>query len=160
MAPAIVVLDEFNSIGDSTMRWKRDAINELLAFMDGAQKQSRLLVLASTNHLEQIEEAFLRWGRFGRQIRIDLPTAEARDLYVRKFEKKFGLILADEVRHAFVEETERVNFADLKGVLGCALRSSVRTRREMDAETLKTALSRFVGANHGQGIGFFGGGGR
>ena len=154
MAPAIVVLDEFNSIGDSTLFWKRDAINELLAFLDGTQRQSKLLVLASTNHLEQIEQAFLRCGRFGRQIKIDLPTAEARDLYIRKFEKRFGLVLADDVRDAFVEETEHINFADLKGVLGCALRSSIRTRQQVDAVTLKTALDKFVKRNHRQGIGF------
>ena len=160
MAPAIVVLDEFNSVGDSTIKWKRDAINELLAFMDGTQKQSKLLILASTNHLEQIEHAFLRWGRFGRQIKIDLPTAEARNLYVRKFEKKFGLTLADDVRSAFVEETEQINFADLKGVLGCALRSSIRARQQVDAETLKTALSKFVKKDDKRGIGFFRGGER
>lgn len=158
MAPAIVVLDEFNSIGDSSIPWKRDAINELLAFLDGPQRQSKLLVLASTNHLEQVEKAFLRWGRFGRQIKIDLPTAEARNLYIRKFEKKFGLFLADEVRDAFVEETDRINFADLKGVLGCALRNSIRTRRQFDAETLKTALSKFIKTDHKQGIGFCRGG--
>ena len=160
MAPAIVVLDEFNSIGDSTIKWKRDAINELLAFLDGTQRQSRLLVLASTNHLEQIEKAFLRWGRFGRQIKIDLPTAEVRRLFIRKFEEKFGFSLADEVRQSFVKETDRISFADLKGVLGCALRSGVRTGRQVDGETLKSALSKFIKKDHKRGIGFMKGDGR
>jgi len=160
MAPAIVVLDEFNSIGDSTIICKRDAINELLAFLDGTRCKSKLLVLASTNHLEQIEMAFLRSERFGRQIKIGLPTAEARELFVRKFEEKFGFTLADEVRQSFVEETEHISFADLKGVLGSALRSSIRTGRPVDGEMLKSALSKFVEKDHirKRGIGFNKGG--
>ena len=104
MSPAIVVLDEFNSIGDSTITWKRDAINELLAILDGVQSGSKLLVLASTNHLDQIEEGFLRSGRFGRQIRIGLPNAQARNKFIRRFERKFEFTLADDVRDHFVAD--------------------------------------------------------
>jgi hypothetical protein len=160
MSPAIVVLDEFNSIGDSSNPWKRDAVNELLAILDGVNRKSDLLVLASTNHLEQIEKAFLRAGRFGRQIRIGLPTAKARHTYIRKFEKEFDFSLPDEVRDSFVEDTDNISLADIQGVLGYALRRSVITRRQVDAETLKTALAKFVRENHRPGIGFTRGGER
>ena len=154
MAPAIVVLDEFNSIGDSRNPWKRDAINELLAILDGFREKSKLLVLASTNHLEQIEAAFFRSGRFGRQIRIDLPSAKSRELYIRKFEAEFGISLPDDTREAFVEETDRVSIADLRGVLGYALRRSIRTNTTLDAEALNAALSKFTKNDRYADIGF------
>ena len=160
MAPAIVVLDEFNSIGDSTITWKRDAVNELLAILDGVHKNSKLLVLASTNHLDQLEEGFLRSGRFGRQIKIDLPTAQARNCFIRKFEEKFEFSLADDVRNNFVESTDQVSLADLKGILGYALRASIRNHSRLDTDALTSALHKFKGEDPRQGIGFGRGGER
>lgn len=157
MAPAIVVLDEFNSIGDSSIAYKRDAINELLAILDGVQEKSKLLILASTNHPEQIEEAFLRSGRFGRQIKIGLPTAESRSAYIRNFEKEFGFTLSDDVRQDFVDNTDRISLADLKGILGYALRCSIINRQPLDSRILTSALLKFKKNDRRREIGFDGG---
>ena len=158
MAPAIVVLEEFNSIGNSYNPIKRDAVNELLAILDGVRMKSKLLVIASTNHLEQIEEALLRSGRFGRQIKIGLPNAEARDVYVRRFEEEYGVSLPDEVRRDFVARTYDTNFADLKGMLGYALRNSIRCNRRFDSEALNAAFAKFSKSDRTAGIGFSRGG--
>ena len=100
MAPAIVVLEEFNSIGDASREpWKREVVNELLSILDGVQEQGKLLVLASTNYLDQIEVALRRVGRFGRQIKIDLPVAEARERFIRTFETKFKFALTTRCVH-------------------------------------------------------------
>lgn len=160
MAPAIVVLDEFNSIGDSSIAYKRDAVNELLAILDGVQEKSKLLVLASTNHPEQIEEAFLRTGRFGRQIKIGLPTAQARSTYIRNFEREFRITLPDDARRDLVANTERISLADLRGILGYALRSSIRDHRQLDSQTLTSALHKFQNTDRRRAIGFDGGMGR
>ncbi len=156
MAPAIVVLEEFNSIGDASREpWKRDAINELLAILDGVQEQGKLLVLASTNYLDQIEGALRRTGRFGRQIKIDLPVMEARERFIRSFETKYNFTLDDTVRSNFVDATAGINFADLKGVLEFALRRSIRAKKPLDAELLEAALREFqVAKNSRMVIGF------
>ena len=156
MAPAIVVLEEFNSIGDASREpWRREAVNELLAILDGVQEQGKLLVLASTNYLDQIEVALRRSGRFGRKIKIDLPVAEARESFIRTFEAKFKFTLNDTVRSDFVAATAGINFADLKGVLEFALRRSIRAKKQLDAEMLDAALQEFqVARNSRMGIGF------
>ena len=154
MAPAIVVLDEFNSIGDAGIVWKRDAVNELLAILDGVQKNSRLLVLASTNHLDQIEPALLRSGRFGRQLLIGLPTPDARRAYIRKFEAEFGFTLTDGEREKFVDETDQVSIADIKGMLGFALRSSIRSGGKISGARLSDAVLKFKRNHRKTGIGF------
>ncbi len=155
MAPAIVVLEEFNSIGDSSNPRQREAINELNSILDGVKKQMKILVLASTNYLEQIEGALRRTGRFGRQIKIDLPVAEARERFIRAFELKFKIVLDECVRSSFVEATEGVNFADLKGILEFALRRSVRAKKQLDSCLLEAALREFQGNRISKsGIGF------
>ncbi|MBO4344514.1 MAG: ATP-binding protein [Victivallales bacterium] len=160
MAPAIVVLEEFNSIGDSSQSWKRDIVNELLAIMDGVQKSGNIMVLASTNHIEQIEEALLRSERFGRCIKVDYPTAEARTAYVHSFERKYGFELPCDVLEDFVAKTERVSIADIKGMLGYALRGSVRMHQPIDAKCLDSALQKFRKTFSKAEIGFIGGNSR
>ena len=158
MAPAIVVLEEFNSIGNSNIVGKRDAINELLSIMDGVEKNGSLMVIASTNHIEQIEEGLLRGGRFGRHIKIDYPSANARTEYVHYFERKYNFKLSADVLNEFVTKTEQVSIADIKGVLGYALRGSVRTNSPVDSECLNSALQKFRKLNAKNSvIGFLGG---
>ncbi len=158
MAPAIVVLEEFNSIGDASQPWRRECVNELLSILDGVQQQSKIMVIASTNHLNQIEKALLRPGRFGRQIKIDVPTAEAREDYIRRFEQKFKLTLADFDRERFVADTERLTLADLKGILEYALRHSIQRKQTLDYAGLETAFKKFRNEkNVRQSIGFGGG---
>ncbi len=157
MAPAIVVLEEFNSIGDSTITWRRDSINELLAIFDGVQSENNVMVIASTNHIEQIEESLLRSGRFGRRIRIDYPTFEARVAFIHSFEKKYGFELTGDVLNDFVEKTENISIADIKGILGYALRGCVRTNKPIDSDCLNAALEKFRKSNTKTEIGFIGG---
>ena len=157
MAPAIVVLEEFNSIGDSTITWRRDSINELLSILDGIEVENNIMVIASTNHIEQIEEGLLRSGRIGRHIKIDYPTKEARISFIHSFEKKYGFTLAENVLDDFVEKTDHISIADIKGMLGYALRGSVRMNTPIDSECLDAALTKFQKSNAKTEIGFMGG---
>ena len=142
MAPAIVVMEELNSLGNS---WygRVDALNEMLALLDGPQKHSKLLFLGTTNHLEQLEPALIRPGRFGRLIEVGLPTKESRKAYILKFEQKYEISIPEEIRNAFVIETDGCSLADLNGILGFALRSCIRENRPLDLETLIRSAHRF-----------------
>ena len=157
MAPAIVVLEEFNSIGNSSQAWKRDTVNEMLAILDGVQNEGNIMVLASTNHIEQIEDSLLRSGRFGRRIKVDYPTAEVRTAYVHSFERKYGFELPCDVLEDFVAKTESISIADIKGMLGYALRGSVRRHRPIDVACLDSALRKFRRSCPKAEIGFMGG---
>ena len=147
MAPAIVVLE-------------RDTINELLSIMDGVQRGNNIMVIASTNHLEQIESGLLRSERFGRLIKVDYPTKEARAAFIHTFEEKYGFKLSDDVLEDFVEKTEHISIADIKGMLGYALRGSVRMNKPLDSECLDGALEKFQKSNPKTEIGFMGGNAR
>ena len=129
---------------------------EQQAILDGAQENGKLLVIASTNHIEHIEEALLRSGRFGRLIKVGYPTAESRLAFVRKFEHKYDFKLPDNVVNEFVASTENVSIADIKGMLGYALRTSIRLHRPFDAACMHDVLRKFRHDSVKEGIGFIG----
>lgn len=53
-------------------------LNQLLVEMDGMVAREDVIVLASTNRAEVLDNALLRPGRFDRHIPIELPTREER----------------------------------------------------------------------------------
>ena len=128
--------------------------------MDGVQRGNNIMVIASTNHLEQIESGLLRSERFGRLIKVDYPTKEARAAFIHTFEEKYGFKLSDDVLEDFVEKTEHISIADIKGMLGYALRGSVRMNKPLDSECLDGALEKFQKSNPKTEIGFMGGNAR
>ncbi len=144
MSPAIIVMDELNSIGKADQPWRVEAINTLLAHMDGVEESSKLLVLGSTNYVEQIEVALRRPGRFSRVIKVGLPEPEARKEYIRKFENKYSFQLAESDREYLVRLTEGKTIAVMKGVLEHALRTSAKTGTDLNSAQLETAYNHVI----------------
>ena len=159
MAPAIVVMDELNSIGRADQSWRVDAINTLLSHMDGMEESAKLLVLGSTNYVNQIEIALRRPGRFTRIVHIGVPDNDARSLYVRKFEQKYAFALEEKDREEFVALTDGKTIAVIKSVLEHALRTSVRTEKKLDFALLKVSFEHIIShdsKNSANTIGFNG----
>lgn len=82
--PAIVFLDELDSIGDrakfrgDNVDYSRQVVNQLLECIDGAEGRDQVLVVGATNFRDAIDPALLRSGRIERHIRLELPDAEER----------------------------------------------------------------------------------
>lgn len=82
--PAIVFLDELDSIGDRAkftgdyVNYSRQVVNQLLECIDGAEGRDQILIVGATNFSEAIDPALLRSGRIERHIRLDLPDATER----------------------------------------------------------------------------------
>lgn len=77
--PLIVFVDEFDSIGSRggnghSEAWYRTIINAWLAFLDGAEPRTNIIVVAATNLPEQVDPALLRPGRLDRHVVIPAPT--------------------------------------------------------------------------------------
>ncbi len=82
--PAILFLDELDSIGDRTRFegehevYSTQVVNHLLECIDGAEGRDKIIVVAATNFPEAIDPALLRSGRIERHVRLDLPDADER----------------------------------------------------------------------------------
>jgi transitional endoplasmic reticulum ATPase len=80
--PCLLFFDEFDSVAQrregTPDQESRRTVNQLLTSLEAHRDERRLLVMAATNSVEHLDPAVIRPGRFDRQIRIDLPDAEAR----------------------------------------------------------------------------------
>jgi cell division protease FtsH len=135
--PSIVFIDEIDSIaqrrsfrGTDVSRDNDMTLNQILAEMDGFDKNSNVLVVAATNHPEVLDPALLRQGRFDRQINIPLPTFQER-CEIFKIHSK-GRPLADDVKVDDVgKQTSGMSGADLAAI--CNEASIIAGREHKDA---------------------------
>lgn len=81
-APTLIVIDEVDVITTSRNRLASQgdirATTQLLALMDGLEEVDGVVLLATTNRVEAVDEAFRRPGRFDEEIYVGPPDTAAR----------------------------------------------------------------------------------
>jgi cell division protease FtsH len=95
-SPCVLFIDEVDGIGKRSRGGDMGGaeselnriINRVLVEMDGFDPLDNVVVVAATNHEDNIDEAMRRPGRFDMLVRLTLPTWPERqklfDLYIRK----------------------------------------------------------------------------
>ncbi|HYZ46548.1 MAG TPA: ATP-dependent zinc metalloprotease FtsH [Actinomycetota bacterium] len=88
-APAIVFIDEIDSIGQARSgaagyqmganQEQEQTLQQLLTEMDGFEANSGVIIVAASNRPEVLDPALLRPGRFDRQIQVNLPDIRGRE---------------------------------------------------------------------------------
>jgi len=83
-APCVLFFDEVDALShdrSSPMMWPgyRDVTNVFLSEMDGASKNTGVLVMGATNVPDLVDPALLRPGRFSRRIHVGRPDVNARE---------------------------------------------------------------------------------
>ena len=78
--PAIIFIDELDAVGGhrglDLYSEKDQTLNQLLIEMDGFALIGRVVVIAASNLLDQLDPALLRPGRFDRQIFVAPPDVQ------------------------------------------------------------------------------------
>jgi len=89
-APTVIFIDEADglgkrtdSAGGSVEAESNRIINQLLAEMDGFDSNEGVIVIAATNHPDNIDDALRRAGRFDRTVHVRLPDVEDRAQILR-----------------------------------------------------------------------------
>jgi cell division protease FtsH len=84
-APSVVYIDEIDAVGarrtgHASSGEREQTLDQLLAEMDGfaTDPEKPVVVLASTNRLDDLDPALVRSGRFDRKIAVGLPGRDAR----------------------------------------------------------------------------------
>ncbi|CAF99704.1 unnamed protein product, partial [Tetraodon nigroviridis] len=85
-APCIVYIDEIDAVGKKrstnmsgfSNTEEEQTLNQLLVEMDGMGTTDHVIVLASTNRADILDNALMRPGRLDRHIFIDLPTLQVK----------------------------------------------------------------------------------
>jgi cell division protease FtsH len=95
-APCVLFIDEVDGIGKRSRGGDMGGaeselnriINRVLVEMDGFAALDNVVVVAATNHEDNLDEAMRRPGRFDMLVRLSLPTLPERqklfDLYIGK----------------------------------------------------------------------------
>jgi len=90
VSPCVVFIDEIDALGrrrgrssDSASADQDQTLNQLLIEMDGFDQNSRIVVIASTNRPDILDQALTRPGRFDRQITVNLADARGREAILR-----------------------------------------------------------------------------
>ncbi len=133
-APCIIFIDEIDAIGgrrdEDENSERKQAIDELLAQLDGFEEISDIIVLAATNNLEQLDPALTRPGRFDRTIYIGLPDVRGREDILKVHSRNKPLL--DEVNlHEIAKKTAGFSGADLENLMNEAAIHAARKSQEV-----------------------------
>ncbi|WP_218031538.1 ATP-dependent zinc metalloprotease FtsH [Halovibrio variabilis] len=101
-APSVVFIDELDSIGRTRGAGmggghdeREQTLNQILAELDGFEKDDSVVVLAATNRPDVLDKALLRPGRFDRKVTLENPNRHARQHILEVHTRKMPL--ADDV---------------------------------------------------------------
>ena len=96
--PCLIFIDEIDSVlsgqrrtGQGESSSSRATLNQILAEMDGFEKNESIMVIGATNHEQSLDSAAVRPGRFDKKIHVPHPDVNGREdifnLYLGKISK-------------------------------------------------------------------------
>jgi cell division protease FtsH len=148
---AVIFIDELDAIGgarsggggDGGTSEREQALNQLLVELDGFEKDpGTVIVIAASNHVEKLDKALLRPGRFDRQVLVSPPDRGGREAILRSHAK--GKPLADDLDLTDVaRKTTGMTGAQLANALNeAAIIAGRAGRTAVGREDLDEALLR------------------
>ncbi|MBC9783840.1 AAA family ATPase [Heliobacterium chlorum] len=115
-APSIIFFDEIDAFAfdrsRTTTSFEATLVAQFLSLMDGFDRRSQIVVIATTNRLDVLDKALLRPGRFDYRIRITVPSKEDREQILKLHTSKMPLEPGVDMTH-LVEATEGFTGADI-----------------------------------------------
>jgi len=153
-APAIIFIDELDAVGRSrgetgsvvTSGEQEQALNQILAEMDGFSPTEGIMVLAATNRPDVLDPALLRPGRFDRSIGLERPDEEDRVAILSLHAKTRRLDPSVDMREV-AKRAYGMTGADLANVVNEAALLAGRANKKAITQTeLHDAVKRVIEA--------------
>lgn len=149
----VIIIDEFEVIarrrgsgGNVSDHVNDSIVTQILAKMDGVEPLNNIIIFALTNHIDMIDEALLRPGRFGIMLNINLPDYNGRidifNIHLKKLKdskKLDGNINIIEL----VEKTHNCTGADIQGLITDALSFALERRIQNNMDNLIITMNDF-----------------
>jgi cell division protease FtsH len=154
-APAIVFIDEIDSIGQSRAgaagnqlgahQEQEQTLQQLLTEMDGFEPNSGVIIIAASNRPEVLDPALLRPGRFDRQIVVNLPNVAGREEILRIHARNVKLDTDVDLK-VLARRTPGFSGAQLANVINEAALLAARKGKEVVSMIeLEEAIDRVIG---------------
>lgn len=149
-SPCIIFIDEVDSLLAGSRRTagehssSRGTINQILAEMDGFEKNDNIMVIGATNHEDSLDSAAVRPGRFDKKIHVPHPDkngrAEIFQLYLDKI-KKSPLVKAMKL----AEMTPGFTGAEIENLVNVAITEAVHNGKpEADLNDFEFSRDRIM----------------
>ena len=140
----IIFIDELDSIGKRQGNSLDATVTELLTQMDGFEEDNSIIVMAASNHPNNIDAALLRPGRFSKIIKVGLPDLIKREQVLKLYTTSIPLD-ADVNLRKIAEAANNFSPADLKELVqkasALALKEGIKNLKQKHfVEALKKAL--------------------
>ncbi|XP_028257823.1 paraplegin [Parambassis ranga] len=153
-APCIVYIDEIDAVGKRrstnvsgfSNTEEEQTLNQLLVEMDGMGTTDHVIVLASTNRADILDNALMRPGRLDRHIFIDLPTLQERKEIFEQHLKILKLTQpADFYSLRLAELTPGFSGADIANICNeAALHAAREGYKSIDTFNFEYAVERVI----------------
>lgn len=129
-SPSVIYIDEIDSIASKRgLSASSDVYNkivaQLLTLMDGMNEREKVIVMASTNKPDHLDEALRRPGRLDYEIYIPPPNEEARFEILKIHTKEMPLDLSVDL-HVIAESLHGYVGADIAALCKEAALSALR----------------------------------
>lgn len=153
-APAIIFIDEIDSIGRSrgqseSSEWDT-SLNQLLTELDGFEGSENVMIVAATNRRETLDEALLRPGRLDRQIYIGVPDLPAR-LEILRVHTRRKPLAADVDLAGIARSTPGLSGAHLAAIANEAALAAARDERsQVERSDFEGAMDRVMAGQTGR----------
>jgi cell division protease FtsH len=148
-APAIVFIDELDAVGAARTghgfnREQDQTLNQLLVELDGFSAADRIVVMAASNRIGDLDPALLRPGRFDRQILVGPPDLAGRQEILRVHTR--GKPLAADVDLSLIaRQTSGLTGADLANIANeAAIFAGRREAQYISMTDFDNAMERVV----------------
>lgn len=143
MAPSIIFIDELDSFGDRQRRdhnssWTDFVVGALIEALDGFDGHEGVVIMAATNHLDKIDAAVRRPGRFDRVLHLGHLTP---DLMPGAIKWQLGPDLPDADLSGIAAQAVGMSGADIAAVVRAARAQARRQKRGLVLDDLFTALA-------------------
>ncbi len=151
-APSVLVIDELESYLGSRENRSEHRVEEVDEFLRSIPKaiEKQVLIIGMTNHLDMIDKAVLRKGRFDQIIELGMPSAKevenVLEHLLADLPKESGLPLS-----TYADRLQGHPLSDVAFLIREAGRRSVRMKKErFDDEVLSDVLAELCGKEEKQ----------
>jgi len=140
-APCVIILDELDAMlpdrkSDISHSFSSE-VNEFLVHLDKAASKD-ILVIGTTNHIDKIDLAALRPGRFDLKVHVDVPDFEARtEMLVNYMQERPQEFIDWEL---VAENTEGYSYSELKLLVDRVAKSALISQEKINMKQFYKAL--------------------
>ncbi len=140
--PAIIFIDEVETIAPSRAMGGGDVVGQLLTEMDGIKELKGVVVIAATNKPAMLDAAILRPGRFDKIFHIPAPDSRGRK---EIFKLNLGTFAEGVDIDLLAQDTEGFSGADIASIVQSVKMEALRAKIKGEAPKVTTqALLKVV----------------